>query len=80
MAEESEPLDLQQMVNDVFSEQVVSNYIVVAEIVSAEERSLRIATSDGMTTWLASGMLNCASDIILNQNYEVDLDEDDDDD
>jgi hypothetical protein len=80
VSEENNQFDLHQMVNEAFGEKMITNYIIIAETVSTNERSLQIATSDGMTTWLASGMLNCASDIVLNQNYEIDLDEDEEDD
>jgi len=75
MAEESEP-DFQAMLEESFPDKIVTNYIIIAESVSANTRDLHVQTSDQMTTWLATGMLNCASEVILNQGYaEQDGDE-----
>jgi uncharacterized BrkB/YihY/UPF0761 family membrane protein len=81
MSEEESKSDLSNLLSDAFPESMVTNWIVIAETITSESRSLQLATSEGMTTWLASGMLNCAGDIVLNQQYDVDFDvsEDDDD-
>ena len=67
---ESEQNDeMAKMVDDAFPESMVLNWIVIAETVHSNERHLQMATSDGMTTWLATGMLNCANEIVINQHY-----------
>lgn len=67
---EDEPRDeMAKMVDDAFPESMVLNWIVIAETVNSDERHLQMATSDGMTTWLATGMLNCANEIVINQHY-----------
>lgn len=78
MSEEDEAQDLfKGMVNDAFPEKMVTNWIIIIESVNTETRELDIATSEGMTTWLATGMLNCASEIVLNQGYGVDTEDSD---
>lgn len=79
MSEDEAKSDLSSLVSDAFPESMVTNWIVIAETFTADSRSLQIATSDNMTTWLASGMLNCASDIVLNQQYDLDFEVIDDD-
>jgi hypothetical protein len=79
MSENDDKALFEEMIRGNFPQQVVSNWIIIIETVTGESLELKIATSEGMTTWLATGMLNCASDIVLNQGYGVDISEDDDD-
>lgn len=75
MAEEPD-FNIEELLNESFPDRVITNYIIIAESVSADTRDLHVSTSDQMTTWLATGMLNCASEVILNQGYaEQDGDE-----
>jgi hypothetical protein len=69
MAEKEPGDEMANMVNDAFPESMVLNWIVIAETVNSDERTLQMATSEGMTTWLATGMLNCANEIVINQHY-----------
>lgn len=71
--------EMAKMVDDAFPESMVLNWIVIAETVNSNERNLQIATSDGMTTWLAQGMLNCATEIVINQHYALTEEQDDGD-
>jgi hypothetical protein len=76
MADEEENQDaFMGMLHDAFPEKMITNWIIVIESITKDSRDLDIATSDGMTTWLATGMLNCASEIVLNQGYGVDTEE-----
>lgn len=75
MSEDSE-FDFQAMLEASLPDKIITNYIIIAESVTADTRDLHVSTSDQMTTWLATGMLNCASEVILNQGYaEQDGDE-----
>lgn len=58
-------------------EKVISNYIFIAEIVSNDNNVLNIVTSNGMTPWLAVGMLQSAEDMILSGQTAYDDDDDD---
>lgn len=77
MSEEEPQMDLSSLVSEAFPDKIVTNWVVIAETISADSRSMQIATSESMTTWLATGMLSCAQDIVMNSQYEVDDDDDD---
>ena len=53
---------------------VITNFILVAEVVDEEETKLFISMSDNMTPWLASGMLQCGLEL-LNDNDGYDEDD-----
>lgn len=75
MAEEPD-FNIEELMRESFPDRMITNYIIIAESISSEARDLHVSTSDQMTTWLATGMLNCASEVILNQGYaEQDGDE-----
>lgn len=60
-------------------DKVITNFVFVAEVVSNENNELSIVTSNGMTPWLAHGMLDAAGDMILGgqEVYFADDDEED---
>lgn len=70
MAEHGEEKDFQNLISDAFPDHMITNWIIIAEVVDNDSRDLHVGTSEGMTTWLASGMLKCASEIILNGDLE----------
>jgi hypothetical protein len=75
MAEDNE-FDFEALIKDQLPNQIVTGWIIIAETVGSEIKDLHVGTSEGMTTWMATGMLNCASEVILNQGYaEQDGDE-----
>lgn len=59
-------------------DKVITNFVFVAEVVSNDNNELSIVTSNGMTPWLANGMLHAASDMIIGgqEVYFADDDED----
>ena len=59
-------------------EKVITNFVFVAEIVGNKDNELTIVTSNGMTPWLANGMLNAAEDMIIS-GIDSFIDESDDD-
>jgi len=65
--------NFEAMINDAFPNTMISNWIMIVESVDADSKNLNISSSDGMTAWLASGMLACASDIILNDSYQLEI-------
>lgn len=60
----------QAMINDSMPDALVSNYIIVAEVVSETGTDLQMLLSDGITPWLASGMLEFASDMLFTGQHE----------
>lgn len=57
------------MMRAAMPDKVITNFVFVAEIVSNENNELSIATSNGMTPWLAQGMLQAAEDMILTGQH-----------
>jgi hypothetical protein len=66
------------MMRDSMPEKVITNFVFVAEIVGNKDNELTIVTSNGMTPWLANGMLNAAEDMIIS-GIDSFIDESDDD-
>jgi len=64
-----------EMVKGALPDKVVTNFIIIAEVVGGSENDLSIATSDGMTPWLANGMLQAGMDMIA-MGYPTMQDED----
>jgi hypothetical protein len=80
--------DLQGLISEAFPEQMITNWIIIAEVLDNDSRDLHLGTSDGMTTWLGAGMLDCAKEIMMTRELDAsffysdndDLDEDSDED
>jgi hypothetical protein len=78
--------DLQGLISEAFPEQMITNWIIIAEVLDSDSRDLHLGTSDGMTTWLGTGMLDCAREIMMTRELDAsffysdndDLDEDTD--
>jgi hypothetical protein len=67
MSKPSDDKDLQGLIGEAFPEQMITNWIIIAEVVDNESRDLHMGTSDGMTTWLGTGMLECAKEIMITR-------------
>lgn len=67
------------LIDDAFEDEVVSHWIMVAEVVNSDAQTLRVWTSGGSTRWLVRGMLHEAEDMILGDEYETQLFDEDDD-
>lgn len=72
--------EINDLLSGAFPNTVLVNYIVIAETLTDDGRDLTIASSDGMTPWLANGMLKCAAEMIMAQQYAHDDDEENDND
>lgn len=77
MMDEGEDFDFTKMISDAFPDRMITSWIIVAESITGDSKELHVATSDEMTTWLATGMLNCAGEIILNSGYSTSMGEED---
>lgn len=60
----------QQMINEALPEVMVTNYVVIAEVVTEKGTDLQMILSDGITPWLASGMLEFGSDMLYGSQTE----------
>jgi|APGre2960657373_1045057.scaffolds.fasta_scaffold192603_2 hypothetical protein len=54
------------MMKDAMPDKVIANFVFVAEVVSGQDNELSVVTSNGMTPWLAGGMLSAASEMIAD--------------
>lgn len=54
------------MMKDAMPDRVIANFVFVAEVVSGQDNELSVVTSNGMTPWLAGGMLSAASEMIAD--------------
>lgn len=70
---ENEDFDLSKLVGDVFPKKMISNWIVVAEIVTDNNKFLAVDTSEDLSLWLASGMLRCAEEIIREDHLDFEF-------
>lgn len=62
--------DLEGLISEAFPHQIISNWIIIAEIVDQDSRDLHLGSSPGMTTWLGAGMLECAKQILMSRELE----------
>lgn len=60
----------EKMINEAMPNAVVTNYVIVAEVVSESGTDLQMILSDGATPWLASGMLEFASDMLYSGQHQ----------
>lgn len=54
----------QDLVESVLPDRLITNFLVIAEVMDDTNQELSIVMSDGMTPWLAVGMLKSAVDMI----------------
>lgn len=59
---------LENIIRDALPNVVVTNFVLVAEILNESDTSLFISMNDGMTPWLAQGMLQCGMELISDSN------------
>lgn len=60
-----------EMTRNVGKNAIVTNFVVVAELVDGESSDIAMSFSDGMTPWLADGMLRAAADMITRGKWEI---------
>jgi hypothetical protein len=66
----------EHLIRDILPEKLVTNFIIIAEVANNESSELSVSVSTGMSPWLANGMLDCASEIIMSGecSYPPDID------
>lgn len=69
MSKPGDEKDFAGLIADAFPEQVITNWIIIAEVVDNNSRDLHMGTSDGMTTWLGAGMMDCAKEILMTREF-----------
>lgn len=63
--------DFEALIAEAFPQQMITNWIIIAEVVDEDSRDLHLGSSQGMTTWLGAGMLECAKEILMNRELEA---------
>lgn len=69
MSKPGDEKDFAGLISDAFPEQVITNWIIIAEVVDNDSRDLHMGTSEGMTTWLGAGMMDCAKEILMSREF-----------
>lgn len=68
----------QQIIQDALPGKIISNFVLIAEVVDGNsQQTLSLFLSDGMTPWLARGMMESASDMVAEAEYGFGDDDDD---
>lgn len=67
---------IQAMINETIGESLATHYIMIVEVMTDTGMDLRIATSDNLTAWHATGMMEVAKEIIMDSRYISDEEED----
>lgn len=50
---------------------IVTNFVVVAELSDGNSSDIAISFSDGMSPWLADGMLRAAAEMVAQGKWEI---------
>lgn len=69
--EEFVKISFAEMIRRAGKTSVVANFVVVAEVVDGESSEIVISLSDGITPWLADGMLRAAGDMVAQGKWEI---------
>lgn len=60
-----------EMMNDALPDAIITNFVTIYEIATEHGMELSLSTSDTLTPWLASGMLDFAKEMILSGAHGV---------
>jgi len=61
--------ELQKLMRLSLPTKLVTNFIIVAEVMDEESQDLQLIISDGASPWLAFGMLNSAMSMLSSGEY-----------
>lgn len=64
-----------EIIRAAIPDRMISNFVLIAEIVGQDTEELSIFTSDAMTPWLALGMLQSASETVRSSQTQARVDE-----
>lgn len=67
------------LINNLLPSRLVTNFIVVAEVVDNENSELSLSVSDGLTPWAAEGMLRYAQRMVRTGDFETPVEQEDKD-
>ena len=67
--------DIEQLLRESLPQGLVTNFVLIAEVVSDSQQELILSVSDSMTPWLASGMLTTAMEMMRAGEYQFPITE-----
>lgn len=59
------------MTRNLLPNGMITNFVVVAEITNGDTTDIAMSFSEGMTPWLADGMLRVAADMVASGRFEI---------
>lgn len=73
----SEYEQFEELIKQILPDKLITNFILIAEIVNGDDEELSVNVSNGMTPWLALGMVRYAEAMIRSREDELSDEEDD---
>jgi hypothetical protein len=67
--------DIEELLRGALPQSLVTNFVLIAEIVSGSDQELVLTISDSMTPWLANGMLETAMEMMRAGEYQFPITE-----
>lgn len=67
--------EIEELLRGMLPQGLVTNFVLIAEVVSNSQQELVLSISDSMTPWLANGMLETAMDMMRSGEYQFPITE-----
>ena len=67
--------EIEELLRGALPQSLVTNFVLIAEIVSDSDQELVLTISDSMTPWLANGMLETAMEMMRAGEYQFPITE-----
>jgi hypothetical protein len=67
--------EIEELLRNMLPHGLVTNFVLIAEVVSDSQQELVLSISDSMTPWLANGMLETAMDMMRSGEYQFPITE-----
>lgn len=74
-SETSMDTEIEELLRGALPQGLVTNFVLIAEVVSDSQQELVLSISDSMTPWLAHGMLETAMDMMRAGEYQFPITE-----
>jgi hypothetical protein len=74
-SETSMDAEIEELLREALPQGLVTNFVLIAEVVSDSQQELVLSISDSMTPWLAHGMLETAMDMMRSGEYQFPITE-----
>lgn len=74
-SETSMDAEIEELLRGALPRGLVTNFVLIAEVVSDSQQELVLSISDSMTPWLAHGMLETAMDMMRSGEYQFPITE-----